>query len=265
MELKRISLSKVLKLELPELVNGVIRIIEKHNPDALGLHSILDLLKEQQQQLKLLVISPTYNPLTPKAQLLSEKELQCVGAIVSHMQFIVRTDIESMRSATTIANPIVVRFLSGLRKNNASVINETIHQFLDHLDKHPKVYDALSSLGFQPFVDEIRKVNPLKLEVMDERDGRNQITTPKVDSKLIQQKAQNDLSFVFDYLDTFRSYDHNPNIDSLIKELNILLTRYATLINTRKTHNKNKSNNSNIIHLQKPFDTIDPEDDDPQD
>ena len=258
MQLKRISLSKVLKLELPELINGVIRIIEKHDPNHLELTSVLKLLKEHQQQMKLLKVRLIAQPLTPQVQQLREKELQCVGGIVSHMQFVMRADIGSIRHAANIANPVVKRFLLGLRKNNVAVITETIHQFLEYLDEHVEVYEALSVVGLRPFVDEIRKVNTRKIEMVDERDGRQLKRAPKVNSKLIQKKAQNDLDFVFDYIET-NNYDHMPSYDSLNKELNVLLTRYATLINTRKTHNKNKSIHSKL-NQNKPFNKIDPDD-----
>ena len=238
MELKRISLSKVLKLELPELLNDVIRIIEKHNPKHLYLENSLRLLKDQQQQTKLLEVPRKAHPLTAKIQQLREKELQCVGAIVSHMQFIVRVDIDSMRSAASIAKPVVQRFLSGLRKNNESVINQTIKQFLDHLNKHPEVESALSNLGLQPFVDEMRKMNGEKLKLMSMRIAKPK---PRVNSRLIQKKVQNNLRFMFDAIETLNAYKEKPNYDPLISELNELLTRYATIIHTRKTHNKKRA------------------------
>ncbi len=80
-----------------------------------------------------------------------------------------RTDIVCMVSAARIANPAVRTFLSGLRKNNESVVNEIIYQFLDHYDTHPEVYDALSDLGLRPFVDEVRKLNEQKIALIAKR------------------------------------------------------------------------------------------------
>lgn len=241
MELKRISLSKVLKLEIPLLLNDVIKIIEKHNPEHLHLNARLNALKEQQQLVKLLEVPRIAHPLTAKVQLLREKELQCVGAIVSHMQFIVRADIESMRDAVSVAQPIVMRFLSGLRKNNERVIDEIIHQFSKYLDQHSEVYDALSNLGLQPFVDEMRKVHAQKHVVMMERENDNLNRESKVNSRLIQKEAMNVLNSMFDTIVVLSGYKDSPNYDPLIQELNVLLTRYATIIHTRKTHNKKKS------------------------
>ena len=238
MKLKRISLSKVLKLELPELLNDVIRIMEKHNPEHLRLESSLNLLKERQQLTELLEVPRKAHPLTVKIQQLREKELQCVGAIVSHMQFIVRVDIDSMRNAASIAKPVIQRFLSGLRKNNESVINQTLKQFLYHLNSYPEVENALGSLGLQPFVDELRKVNSEKLKLMSMRIAKPR---SRVSSRLIQKKTQNALRFVFDAIEVLNAYKEKPNYDPLIHELNQLLTRYATIIHTRQTHNKKRA------------------------
>ncbi len=238
MKIKRISLSKVLKLELPELLNDVIRVIEKHNPAHLYLEKSLNRLKEQQQLTKLLEVPRKAHPLTMELQLLREKELQCVGAIVSHMEFIVRVDIDSMRDAATLAKPVVQRFLKGLRKNNESVINQIIKQFLDHLNKYPEVVYALSNLGLQPFVDELRKVNDKKLKLMSMRIINPK---PRVNSRRIQKEVQNNLSIVFDSIDVLKGFEKKTNYDPLINELNQLLTRYATIIHTRKTHNKKRA------------------------
>lgn len=238
MKLKKISLSKVLKLELPELMNDVIRIIEKHDPDVLGLRGRLNELKEHQQKIKLLEVPPIAHPLTAELELLREKELQCAGAIVSHMGFVVRIDIAIMRNAANIADLVVRRYLSGLRKNNEDVINETLHQFFKHLDLHPEVYQALYSLGLQPFVDEMRKSNAEKLVMIKERDNYKLNKGPQVDGRIIQKEAQNALSWMFESINFSRNDENQSQYDPLIKELNVLLTRYATNINTRKTHNK---------------------------
>ena len=238
MKIKRISLSKVLKLELPELLNDVLRIIEKYKSEHQYLEKIMSILKEHQQLTDLLEVPRKAHPLTEKIQLMREKELQYVGAIVSHMQFIVRADIDSMRHSASIAKPVVKRFLSGLRKNNESVINQIIKQFLGHLKKHPEVENALSDLGLQPFVDELRKVNVEKLKLMSMRISKPK---PKVDSRFIQKKVQGDLRFVFDAIDALSAYKEKSNYGPLIQELNQLLTRYATIIHTRKTHNKRRA------------------------
>lgn len=240
MQLKRISLSKVLKLELPLLINEVIRIVEKHNPESLGLRSMHKLLLKDQEQMKLLKMRASANPLTKTIKELRENECKYVGAIVSHIQFTERADIESIRSATMIAIPVVNRFLPGFRKNNESVINETTHQFLKHLDEHPEVYDALSELGLRPFVDEMRKVNMQKIELTAKRDEYILKGNTEADSKTIQKEAQNNLDIMFSTIELYNGDDDKPSFDPLIGELNILLTRYATIINTRKTHNKNK-------------------------
>ncbi len=238
MKIKRISLSKVLKLELPGLINDVTRIVENFNKDDDYLKRGINSLREQQELTELLEVPRNAHPLTKRIELLREKELQCVGAIVSHMEFIVRANIDSMRPAATIAAPVVRRYLSGLRKNNESVINQIIKQFLQYSDDYPEVCDGLSNLGLQPFMDELKKINAKKLKFMSLRD-----TNPrqKVNSRLIQKEIQNQLSIVFDLIDVLNSYDDKPNYDNLIQELNILLTRYATIINTRKTNNKKKA------------------------
>ena len=241
MEVKNIRLSKILKLELPELVGEVVRIVEKHNPDHLGLRGIQDLLKNDQQQIKQLKLTPTSYPLTEKVQLLREREFKCVGAIVSHMSFIVRANIKSMVSAAIVANPVVKTYLSGLRKNNESVVNEIIYQFLEHLDTHPEVYDALSDLGLSVFVDEIRKLNAQKIVLIVKRDEYVLKSKPEVNSRAVQKKARYNLNLMFGVINSLNAYKDKPNFDPLIRELNVLLTRYEIIINMRKAHNEGGS------------------------
>lgn len=248
MQLKVISLSKILKLELPELVNEVVRIIEKHNPDHLGVRGVYNLLKNDQQQTKLLKVTATSYPLTERVQLFREQEFKCVGAIVSHMHFIARADIESMRPAARIAMPVVKSFLSGLRKNNESVVNEIIYQFLELLDEHTEVYDALSDLGLKPFVDELKMVNGEKINLVSKRDEYIVKNKPKANNRAIQKEARKNLKLMFDVIWALSASSNKSNFDPLISELNVLLTRYETIINTRKTHNRNREA-KNVIKL----------------
>lgn len=257
MQLKRISLSKVLKLELPQLINEVIRIVEKHDPDHLQLRKALNRLKDHQQQMRLLEVLPVANPLIEKVQQLREKELRYAGAIISHLYFIVRADIDSMRSAASVAMPVVNRFFSGLRKNNEEVINEIIHQFLEHLKEHPNVYDSFSNLGLRPFVDEMRKVNAQKVEAIKSRDGHKLKGRRKGNSRNIQKEAQTELYWMFSVIESLNTYEIKPNYDPLIDEMNVLLARYATIINTRKTHNKNKYNNTKVEDAEQSVKTND--------
>lgn len=48
----------------------------------------------------------------------------------------------------------------------------------------------------------------------------------EADSKAIQKGTQNNLNFSFDIIRAFNGASDMPNYDSLINELNILLTRY---------------------------------------
>lgn len=240
MKLKTISLSNVLKLELPGLTNGVIKIIEKHDPKYLRIDIILNLLKEQEPLMKLLEVPPAEHPRTNLIQQLREKELQCAGAIVSHMQFIERIDLESMRSAANIAEPVVIRYLKGLRKNNENVGNEIIYQFLKRIDKYPEVYDALCELGFKPFVDEIRKLNSQRCKLMSDRGSEKQ-NKLFFNSQHIQKECRNDLRLMFTEISLAQCANPHLNYEPLIIELNILITRYVTQISKRKTKNQKKA------------------------
>lgn len=51
---------------------------------------------------------------------------------------------------------------------------------------------------------------------------------------------------MFRAIEVYNGDEDKPSFDPLIGELNILLTRYATIINTRKTHNKNKGASKEI-------------------
>ena len=87
----------------------------------------------------------------------------------------------------------------------------------------------------------MQQVNKQKIELMEKRDEYVLKDQPEADSKAIKRKAQNNLNFLFDVIEKYNNASDMYNYDALKGELNILLIRYATIINTRKTHNKKKS------------------------
>ena len=75
-------------------------------------------------------------------------------------------------------------------------------------------------------------MNKQKIEFMEKRDEYVLKDQLEADSKAIQKKAQNNLNFLFDVIQTCNNASDIHNYDALIGELNILLIQYAIIINT---------------------------------
>lgn len=239
--MRSISLSKLLKTELPELVTSVIRTVEKHDPQSLHLDGVLQMLKHSKTQIDTLEVPYGPHPLTNRINKLHQKQLEYAGSISDQMQAIARIDLMGAKKEVKIANLMVRRHLIGLRKNNQRVVSIILDQFFDKLDEELEVSDALRSIGLQLYIDELRRIHTEYKRLYDERDDSLAERQKAKESKQIQKDGQGVLRGLLEQVDlaqkTYKHLDYEP----LITELDVILASYTNLIKTRATYNKKRA------------------------
>lgn len=243
-KIQEIALTKILKLELPQFVKKVTACLEKHNLEALKLQDAYEMLADQRSKMALLRAPYGKHILTPQIHQLHLKRLKYAAAITTQINFLRKMDMEDTRDLVELAHPFVKLHLYYLRQNNQFVIGQIITVFFDQLNKSPDILNALETLGFKFYLDQLKIANDKHFKLCNER-SKDISQRPKIDSKAVQKEAQFVLRSLFEQINfhqfTYKEIDYSP----LISEINVQITRFSELIHIRETCNKTRKDKAN--------------------
>lgn len=243
-EIKTIQLSKLLFLEVHPLVENILRIVEKHDPESLRLGDTLDILREQERQTDKLSVPYRGHYLTRKHKMLHERRLSYAAYFSRQLSAIYIGEFENTQEYTEIAYPIMKIHLMYLREETQSGVKTKINKFIYKLKHTPKLMEAFVKLGFKKNIEELERLNneckEVKYLMQAELSQR-----PKVDKRAISKDAQSALRYVFDNINRYQRTFKDLNYEPLINELNGQLTVFSKNINLRTTLNKKRAKQPN--------------------
>lgn len=239
METKKIALSKLLKLEVPELIEQTVEILSRHNPEKLKLDGIYGILLDQKTEVKQLIDPYGPHPLTKSLNELHAKRLSYATLIVSKLQNLDKEHFRETLNSVQTVRPLTNFHLAYLGQKKRDAVYQSIHAFFVELDEQPSINEALVSLGLQPYMDGLKQTNIEHEEMWIER-FRDKAERPEVNTRQVMRRAQKVLRWFFDQVDSCQSIYNDLDYTQLISELNTVLSKYSRNINTRKTVNKRR-------------------------
>lgn len=248
-KIKKIALTKLLKLEFPELVNDVIVALEEHNPTALKLQDALEMVVALQPKLNKLTTPYGPHPLTKKMDVLHEKRLTYAALITMLMRVLHKANSPEMREMIEISRPVVRLHLNYLRQNNRTFISQSIRAFFFQLEEYPEVRNALDTLGFKHYLSEMEKANNLLEELYMKRLNQT-AKRPKVDTAGILFEAQFVVRKLFEQIEFYQYMHQKVNYEPLVNQLNEVIARFTGLINMRATCGKTRKQKATAKALQ---------------
>ena len=243
--MKKISLSKLLKLELGAFIEDVVRIISKYDTKALHIDATFQLILDQQPNLVLVEEPNGPNVLTQELNDLIQECLNYAAIINSQIRVYARLKDEKTKQLVKKGRPTVLLYLNYLRQNNLTAILGLMKGFFIDLENNPEVKEALIALGLGEYLQHLQNAlityQKVRLERLQSKAAR-----PEIDSKAMQKHMQHLLRTLFNqinhYHHAFKDLDYRP----MMNELNIIIPTYTNIINTRATVNKKKAANAKI-------------------
>ena len=241
MELVKIPLSRLLKLELPQFAERVIGLIENNNPEELQINEVFGQLKKEKPKIAQLVVRYGPHPITDELGKLREMRRLYVSGILYQLKVVIKEDKTGADSSVKLVKIEVQRFLSNLRSSkNDETINRKITQFYAEIEQNEVLEAAFDSLGFTNILDELQSVHSTIEELRDVRlvDISKR---PKVKTPMLSKSVREALKLMFKEIEV--APIRNPEIDyePLFDQLNELLIEYRNLINNRVLFNKRKA------------------------
>ncbi len=241
LELVKISFSRLLKLEVPQFVNEVIDIVEKHDPELMKVDFTYNLLVAEKPQIKKLVVWYRSHPLTKSLSELRKSRTLYIGSVSSRMYVVDKEDVSGVNQSVLLVKSEISRFLENFSSSrNEAVKCQKVTQFFATIDQNEKLEDALTSLKFSEALDLLRSVHANILELRNERFSNISLRPKDKTTDLIDSVLSTTM-ILFKELEIaqlkFPEIDYEP----LFNELNDRLIYYRDLINARALHNKKKA------------------------
>ena len=240
MYIRQIYYSRMLKLELPEFAEKVIKIVENHDPETLKINEMFNLLLAEQPQIDQLIVWYRAHPLSDKIKRLRDVRGLQIGKILIHLK-VVQKEKGSQDSEVRLVEIEIGRYLMNWREcKNEEVLSQKLGQFFDTIDQSEELELAMSSLGFTAYLNELRNVISSIGELAFNRED-SMSERPKVKTKDLEKSVIRALKNLFKEIDLAPL--RNPELDytGLINRLNELLDYYRNLINIRLGQSERKA------------------------
>ena len=236
--INRVPLSRMLKLEVPELAEEVIKIVEKYNAEEMQINDVFQLLlgkREEIDQLK----SPYGNNHKRFVLQTARQEMVLHASTIKH----------KLRLASKSKDPKYLRVLKEsvehhlfyLDKNrNAKVMNQKIASFLDDVETNTDLQEVITDLQLLDDVmvlskslDDVRNISG---EVVETDSSRKRNTTEQ-----LKKSVYGGIDFVFTEIEQAQLKHTDIDYTALVNELNVLTYKYRLQITLRDHSNKRKA------------------------
>lgn len=231
-------LNQIHNKELVVVVNGVVVIVEKHDPVSLGVKPFFDLLVEQQSQLELFSDKRVSHPLSPSILTDRKRVVELAQAIGIQAKAIQKGKATAMSDASYLIVPLIKKHLSKIDKYNSKETEKLIQSFLTALADSEKLSQAATTVGIGGFVTELKLVKSRldrNSELRIEENSERRITR----EKKLKASIMNAFTNLMKAIELGQVQNTTVNYEPVIAELNELFVPYRALVRSRSTQKLN--------------------------
>ena len=249
-EFVKIPYTSMLKLEVPQMVEQVIKIVEKHGPQALKINEIYNLLIAEKPQIDKLFVWYRSHPFTKELKELRRKRRLNVRKISFHLSVLIQEDVSGVDKSVNLVKSEIERFILDFNSKNEEVKCRKLTQLFALIEEDEELELALSTLKFTEMLNDLRTTHSRILTM-----SNNKITSlsqrPKEKTSDLIKSVLTATKNIFKDIELAQLKFPEINYNPLFDELNVLLIKYRNLINYRLLYNqrKAKANGSETTEL----------------
>lgn len=242
LEISRLPISKMLKMEVPELAEEVIGVVEKHDSELMQIQPVFELLVNKRSVIDSLKSPYGVDPVRLEQRMLRENMILHASAIKLRLRMLNKTeDVKDLHVIQTAVN----RHLLYLDKSkNRKVLNQKISGFVDDVASDAEFAEAMEEYGFLPDVAQL-KMALMEVRRISSKRSKNLSKRSSISTNQRMKIVYDAIEYVFKEIEVAQL--RNPDVDyaPLIKELNVVVYKYRQVINRRDATNKRKAAEQN--------------------
>ncbi|MGV8963051.1 MAG: hypothetical protein ACOH2V_06690 [Candidatus Saccharimonadaceae bacterium] len=241
MKITKLNFTDLRKLELPAFAGTVIEIVDGHDPEALKINEVFEMLTAMQPEMDLLTVRHGPHPITEELTPLRQQRQMYASAVVFRMGMAVKKDENTQLSTVRDAKILVARYLHNLSLcKNEKETNEKVTKFFVDMAANTTLPTAFEGFGMSEDLNGLKiaqnTISQLLVQRLQSKSARTRLKTEDL-AKIVREALSN----VFKQIEVAQLKHPEINYRTLMNELNDLIIEYKKLINTRKLFNKRKA------------------------
>ena len=232
MILLNLRLSKLWKLERVEYVNQVIKIVDEHDPEALKISDMYNLLVARQPEIDQLNVRYRAHPMTVSIQHLRSLRGLHISNILGRLK-LVRKEKGDLDGDVRLVRTEIDRHFGNFRSSkNEAIKIQKVDKFNTAVEASQELEEALSELGFTSLMNDLRSVHS---RIKSNSELRNKSIAARPQTKTNDLQKAVDDSIVNLFTDIRLAMLRNPeiNYNPLIADLNKVTLNFDNYINIR--------------------------------
>ena len=240
MVLLNLRLSKLWKLERVEYVNQVIKIVDEHDPEALKISDMYNLLVARQPEIDQLNVRYRAHPMTVSIQHLRSLRGLHISNILGRLK-LVRKEKGDLDGDVRLVRTEIDRHFGNFRSSkNEAIKIQKVDKFNTAVEASQELEEALSELGFTSLMNDLRSVHS---RIKSNSELRNKSIAARPQTKTNDLQKAVDDSIVNLFTDIRLAMLRNPeiNYNPLIADLNKVTLIFDNYINIRIGQSERKA------------------------
>ena len=234
----KLNWNQLSQSELAELVISTLGIVERHDPQVMGVKPFYDLLKAAEPQLGLLTATRIAHPLTPNIATDDKRARELCLAIVTQLRAARKSKVTVYESALLLLEPLAKKYLANNQHSNREKLSDRLRNFLDAATVNETIVDAAKALSIDVYITE--------LGVVKSRIDQNNATrssdfaAQRIVKEMQLRKAINKaMSDLLKAIDLAKVTNKAFNFGPFDTELGLLFTSYRSKLRSRATRRLN--------------------------
>jgi len=226
-------LSDARKFELTEILGSVEEIVIKHDPEALGINGMFQLLLAEKPGLSKLteVGERSYPDLDVLTDLYIRRD-KVLKAIKSQLTTIENAALPAQSVQSKLVLPVIKRYLKDFRSGNLTEKSGMINALLEALN-NAEIITALEDLFMTVYLDELKAI---QTAINDSSDSKKTSVLGRQKSQMQQVKSSvlSALRNLFKAIELASIEHTDKDYSLLVKDLNNYLAIFNTVVKTRR-------------------------------
>lgn len=240
------SFSRIRKQEFPEIINGTITIVAKHDPSSLLIDKMFNRLLALQKQLPLLSEKRSSHPLTIVLKNQRFKRKKLIQAIVLQVQAKEKAALASQSGSVASIMPLIQIHFANLARANQKVVYQEVNDFFCKVQADGALTQAAQDLGINVYIDELQTLQQSIAETLTARI-EDQYPNRSVDKKQIKANIIETFQQLLSFIQLAAVEDYEKKYSALINELNEFLAPYQALVKRRISLSKKAATKTTTV------------------
>lgn len=235
-----VPLSRVRKMEFPELVKGFLEVLDKYGPSDHFVQGIYNLLLAKEPQLASLIKKISKLEETDELDALHTRRRGLFKAILKQKDAMTDAKIASLEVQRALILPFLNEFFAGILRDTTVTQTTRVKQMTVSLDTKADLKAALTVAGVTPYIEEL-KGTQLLINAKNKEKRASVSKLPKMKTKMVKSDLGTSINDLIKAIELARK--EHPEVDyaPMVNEINALLMPFHVKIKSMSTRRKTAS------------------------